>query len=48
MYGLIALHISPLIPFATINNISISVYKSSFTLVFLKTDCYTNPDAAKN
>ena len=34
--------------FSTINNISISVKRSNFTLVFLKAACYTNPVAAIN
>ena len=35
-YQGIALHVSPVIPFSTINNISISVSNSNFTFVFLR------------
>ena len=39
----IAWHIPPLILFPTINNISISVDRSNFTLVFFKATCHANP-----
>ena len=46
-YLCIARHIPPLIPFSTINNISISVNNSNFTPVFFKQDCNANPSAEK-
>ena len=36
-----------LIPFSTINNITMSVNSSNFTLVFFKTTCHANPGAEK-
>ena len=39
---------SPLIPFPTINNISISVKRSTFTLVFFKAAFHGNLGAEKN
>ena len=55
MYSLLAFsyqkkeqYISALIPFSTINNISISVKRSNFTLVFFKADCHANPGAKRN
>ena len=41
-------YISPLITFSTINNISISVKRSNFTLVFSKAACRGNPGGEKN
>ena len=41
-------HIPPLIPFSTINNISMSVKRSRFTLVFFKVACHANPGAERN
>ena len=41
-------YISPLITFSTINNISISVKRSNFTLVFSKAACHGNPGGEKN
>ena len=41
-------HIPPLIPFPTINNISVSVKRSTFTLVFFKAACHANPEAERN
>ena len=38
----------PVIPFSTINNISISVKRSNFTLVFFKAACHAKPGAEKN
>ena len=38
----IAWHISHLIPFSTIHNISISVKRSNFTLVFFNAFCHAN------
>ena len=35
-------------PFSTINNISISVKKSNFTLVFFKSACHANIGAERN
>ena len=35
-------------PFSTINNISISVKRSNFTLVFFKAACHRNPGAERN
>ena len=43
-----SMHICPLIPFSTINNISISVSRSNFTLVFFEATCHVNPGAEKN
>ena len=37
-----------MIPFSIINNISISVNRSNFTLVFFKAACHANPQAKKN
>ena len=45
MYCLI--YIPPLIPFATINSISISVNTSSCTFAFSKTSCHVNRGAVK-
>ena len=39
---------SPLTPFSTINNISISVKRSNFTLVFSKAAYHANPGAEEN
>ena len=44
-YLFIAWHIPPLIPFSTINNISISVNNPNFTPVYFKQACYSNPGA---
>ena len=41
-YWWIAINIPPLMPFSTLNNISISVNSSNFTSVFFKAACYTN------
>ena len=38
-------HIPPLIPFSTINNISMSVNYSNFTPVFFKRACHADPSA---
>ena len=40
-------NVPPLIPFSTINNISISVKRSNFTLVFFKAACHANPGAER-
>ena len=37
-----------LIPFPTINNISVSVRRSNLTLVFFRAACHANPGAEKN
>ena len=37
-----------LIPFSTINNISISVKRSNFTLVFFKAACHADPGTERN
>ena len=37
----------PVIPFSTINNISISVKRSDFTLLLFKAACHGNPGAEK-
>ena len=42
------LHIPPHIPYSTISNISISVERSNFTLVFFKATCHANPEAERN
>ena len=42
---LIEWYIPPLIFFSTINNISVSVKRSNFTLVFFKAACHANPRA---
>ena len=54
MYLLLALanletewHIPRLIAFSTINNMSISVKRSNFILVFLKAVCHANPGVDK-
>ena len=41
-------HILPLIPFSTINNISTSVKRFNFTLVFFKSAGDANPGAERN
>ena len=41
-YRWIACHIPPLVHFSTVNNISISVKRSKFILVFFKAACHTN------
>ena len=46
-YLLIKWHIPPLIPFSIINKISMSVNRSSSTLVFFITACYANSGAEK-
>ena len=38
----------PVIPFSTINIISISVNNSNSILAFFKQDCHANPGAYKN
>ena len=38
---------STLIPFSSINNISISLINSNFSPVFFKQACHTNPGADK-
>ena len=38
----------PVIPFSTINNISISVKRSNFTLDFFKAACHAKPGAERN
>ena len=43
-YRQIEWHIPPLILFSTINNITKSVQKSNFTLVFFKAACHGNPE----
>ena len=40
-------HIPPQTPFSTINNISISVKRSNFILVFLEAACHANPCAVR-
>ena len=47
-YRWITWHIPPLIPFSTINSMSISVNNSNFSSVFLKPVCYANPGAERN
>ena len=37
-----------LLPFSTINNVSISVKRSNFTLVFFKAAFHVNPGAERN
>ena len=44
----VALHIPPLIPFSTINNISKLVDNSNSISVFFKHACHANPGADKN
>ena len=39
---------TPLVTFSTINNISISVERSNFTLAFLKAACHANLGAVRN
>ena len=46
-YRLIASHVPPLTYFSTINNISISVNRCNFDLVFFKTACHANPGEGK-
>ena len=41
-------HISPLIPFSTINIISISVKIGNFNFVFFKAAWHANPGAQRN
>ena len=41
-------HISPLIPFSAIKNMSISVNNSNLISVFFKHACHSNPDADKS
>ena len=41
-------YVPPIIPFPTINNISMSVSSSNFTLVFFKAACHANPRAERN
>ena len=40
-------HIPPLIPFLDINDTSILVERSNFTLVFFKDACHANPRAKR-
>ena len=40
-------HIAPLIPFSIINNLSISVKGSNFTLSFSKAAYHGNPDPVR-
>ena len=47
-YWWIAWHTSPLIPFSTINSISISINNSDFTSVLFKAACHANPGAERN
>ena len=47
-YLWIAWHIPPLLPFSTINNTSISIEKSNFTLISFNAACYANPGAVRN
>ena len=47
VYQQIEWHILPLIPFSTINNISIWVKRINFTFVFFKAACHTNPCAVR-
>ena len=47
-YLYIECHIPSLIPFSTINNISISVERSNFTFVFFKAAYHANPGAGRN
>ena len=42
------LHIPPHIPYSTVSNMSISVKRSNFTLVFFKAACHANPGAERN
>ena len=46
-YVWIAWLIPPIIPFCTINNVSISINRSNFTLVFLKTAYHDNSGVGK-
>ena len=46
-YEWIIWYIPPLMPFSTINNASISVKRSNFTLVFFKVGCYANRGAVE-
>ena len=47
-YQWIAWFIPPLVPFSTINNISISLHKSDDSLDFFKAAFHANPGAGKN
>ena len=47
-YPYIVWHLPPPIPFYNINNISVSVKRSNFTLAFIKATCHTNPGGEKN
>ena len=46
-YLCITCHIPPLVPFSTINSISISVNHCNSTSVFFKQACHANPGADK-
>ena len=46
-YLCIAWQIQPLVPFSTINSMSISVNNSNSTFVFFKHSCHDNPVADK-
>ena len=41
------INIPPLRPFSTVNNISVLVKRSNFTLVVFKAGCHANPGAVK-
>ena len=41
------MHIPPLMPFSTINSISMSVNNSNFTSVFFEVASHANPGAEK-
>ena len=47
-YRQIEWHILPLKPFYTINEISISAKRSTFTLVFFKAALHANPGAERH
>ena len=46
-YQVIVWHVPTLIPFSTINNISMSVNSSNFTSVFSKADYYVDPGSVR-
>ena len=48
VYGRIVLDIPPLMPFSTINSISISINSSNFSSIIFKAGFHANPGVERN
>ena len=48
VYGRIVLDVPPLMPFSTINSMSMSINSSNFNSIFFKAGFHANPGAERN